>query len=141
MARSWLTFLFVDCCGAHIGAHALHIFTLTRLQTDSWPGDFLCSTVQGSDLPAHDSKSPQARIIREVARQDLLPYPSFFASTKPFGTPLGPVALKAVLTVIVILAVPARDTFNFVLDLASYPNLVSAVPLRFRRVRKVTEYP
>ncbi|RXW21748.1 hypothetical protein EST38_g4118 [Candolleomyces aberdarensis] len=66
----------------------------------------------------------QARIIREVARQGLLPYPSFFASTRPFGTPLGPVALKAFLTVIVILAVPARDTFNFVLDLASYPNLI-----------------
>ncbi|KAJ2916587.1 hypothetical protein MD484_g3834, partial [Candolleomyces efflorescens] len=66
----------------------------------------------------------QARVIREVARQGLLPYPGFFASTKPFGTPLGPVALKGFLTVIVILAVPARDTFNFVLDLASYPHLI-----------------
>ena len=33
--------------------------------------------------------------------------------------------LKGLLTFLVILAVPARDTFNFVLDLASYPNLVS----------------
>ena len=63
-------------------------------------------------------------MIREVARQGLLPYPGFFASTAPFGTPLGPVVLKGVLTFIVILAIPARDTFNFVLDLASYPNLV-----------------
>lgn len=39
-------------------------------------------------------------------------------------------ALKYFLTVFVILAVPARDAFNFVLDLASYPNLVSvALPL------------
>ncbi|KAF9003971.1 amino acid transporter [Cyathus striatus] len=66
----------------------------------------------------------QARIIREVARQGLLPYPSFFSSTKPFGTPIGPVGLKGFLTLLVILAVPAKDAFNFVLDLASYPHLV-----------------
>ncbi|EDR08557.1 amino acid transporter [Laccaria bicolor S238N-H82] len=66
----------------------------------------------------------QARIIREVARQGLLPFPSFFSSTKPFGTPFGPVALKGGLTVIVILLVPAKDAFNFALDLASYPHLV-----------------
>ncbi|KAF5342619.1 hypothetical protein D9611_001581 [Ephemerocybe angulata] len=71
----------------------------------------------------------QARVIREVARQGLLPYPTFFASTKPFGTPLGPVALKGFLTFIVILAVPARDTFNFVLDLASYPHLIFQIAM------------
>jgi Amino acid permease len=66
----------------------------------------------------------QARVLREVARQGLLPYPTFFASTRPFGTPLGPVALKYALTVLVISLLPARDAFNFLLDLASYPNLV-----------------
>lgn len=66
----------------------------------------------------------QSRIIREVARQGLLPYPSFFSSTRPFGTPLGPVLFKGFLTYLVILAVPAKDAFNFVLDLASYPRLV-----------------
>ena len=66
----------------------------------------------------------QARVLREVARQGLLPYPEFFASTKPFGTPLAPVALKYFLTLVVILALPAKDAFNFLLDLASYPHLV-----------------
>ncbi|KAG6908688.1 hypothetical protein DXG01_003702 [Tephrocybe rancida] len=66
----------------------------------------------------------QTRIIREVARQGLLPFPSFFSSTRPFGTPLGPAILKIGLTYSVILAVPAKDAFNFVLDLASYPHLV-----------------
>ncbi|KAI0049804.1 amino acid transporter [Auriscalpium vulgare] len=66
----------------------------------------------------------QARVIREVARQGLLPYPQFFASTKPWGTPLAPVGLKYLLTAIVILALPAKDAFNFLLDLASYPHLV-----------------
>ncbi|KAG6809798.1 hypothetical protein H0H92_014701 [Tricholoma furcatifolium] len=49
---------------------------------------------------------------------------SFFSSTRPFGTPLGPAILKVGLTYFVILAVPAQDAFNFVLDLASYPNLI-----------------
>ncbi|KAG0695186.1 amino acid permease-domain-containing protein [Suillus ampliporus] len=66
----------------------------------------------------------QARILREVARQGLLPYPRFFASTKPFGTPLAPVCLKYFLTVFVIVALPTQDAFNFLVDLSSYPNLV-----------------
>ncbi|KAF8273274.1 amino acid/polyamine transporter I [Lactarius quietus] len=85
----------------------------------------------------------QARVLREVARQGLLPYPTFFASTRPFGTPLGPVALKYVLTVLVISALPARDAFNFVLDLASYPNLVfdaaTAIGLWRLRARRARE--
>ena len=58
----------------------------------------------------------KARVIREIARQGLLPYPEFFASTKPFGTPLGPILMKYVLTVTVILVVPAADAFSFLLD-------------------------
>ncbi|KAG2075383.1 amino acid transporter [Suillus decipiens] len=69
----------------------------------------------------------QTRVLREIARQGLLPYPGFFASTKPFGTPLAPVCLKYFLTVFVILLLPARDAFNFLLDLASYPGLVFSV--------------
>ncbi|KAF9468063.1 amino acid/polyamine transporter I [Collybia nuda] len=72
-----------------------------------------------------------ARIIREIARQGLLPNPSFFSSTKPFGTPLGPVLLIGFLTFIVILVVPAKDAFNFVLDLASYPHLVFQCAMSF----------
>lgn len=68
-------------------------------------------------------------MIREVARQGLLPYPGFFSSTKPFGTPLGPAALKGFLTIVVLVAIPAKDAFNFVLDLASYPKLVNVVVL------------
>ncbi|EGN99227.1 hypothetical protein SERLA73DRAFT_182118 [Serpula lacrymans var. lacrymans S7.3] len=82
----------------------------------------------------------QARILREVARQGLLPYPTFFASTRPFGTPLGPVSLKYFLTVFVIVALPAKDAFNFLLDLASYPSLVfhvaTAVGLWLMRKRR-----
>ncbi|KZP12380.1 hypothetical protein FIBSPDRAFT_921889 [Athelia psychrophila] len=65
-----------------------------------------------------------ACIIRQVARQGLLPYPAFFASTKPFGTPIGPVALKYMMTVFVPLVVLGKDAFNFMVDLSSYPSLI-----------------
>lgn len=64
-------------------------------------------------------------MLREIARQGLLPFPSFFSSIKPFGTPFGPVALRSVFTVIVLLIVPAKDAFNFIMDLVSYPHLVN----------------
>ena len=78
----------------------------------------------------------QARLLREVARQGLLPYPTFFASTRPFGTPLGPVALKYALTVLLISLLPARDAFNFLLDLASYPHLVYICSPKYRRIMR-----
>lgn len=53
-------------------------------------------------------------------RQGVLPYPRFWASTKPFNTPLGPYLLKWILTVIVIVAPPAGDAFNFSKSLSLY---------------------
>ncbi|CZT12731.1 related to methionine transport protein, high affinity [Rhynchosporium agropyri] len=81
------------------------------------------------------------RIIRECGRQGVLPYPAFWASTQPFGTPLGPYLLKYVLTVLMIVAPPFGDAFDFVVDLKSYPDavfmLVMALGLFFiRRHRK-----
>jgi amino acid transporter len=54
-----------------------------------------------------------SRITRECGRQGVLPYPRFWASTRPFGTPLGPYLIKYILTVLMILAPPAGDAFNF----------------------------
>jgi amino acid transporter len=65
-----------------------------------------------------------SRIIRECGRQGVLPYPRVWASTRPFGTPLAPYALKWGLTVLMILAPPAGDAFNFIVDLQSYPSNV-----------------
>jgi L-asparagine transporter-like permease len=72
----------------------------------------------------HTQTVGQARVLREVARQGLLPWSDKLASTKPLGTPLGPVLLKFILTTTVILLLPARDAFNFLLDVATYPHLV-----------------
>jgi hypothetical protein len=63
----------------------------------------------------------QARILREVARQGLLPYPAFFASTKPFGTPLAPVVLKYALTVFVISPFPEKTRSILLLTWLAIP--------------------
>ncbi|KAK7190609.1 hypothetical protein DPSP01_007265 [Paraphaeosphaeria sporulosa] len=64
----------------------------------------------------------QSRLIRECGRQGVLPFPRFWASTKPFGTPLGPYFIKWFLTVIMIVGPPAGDAFNFIVDLQVYPD-------------------
>ncbi|KAF2633274.1 amino acid transporter [Macroventuria anomochaeta] len=85
----------------------------------------------------------QSRMIREVGRQGVLPFTSFWVSTKPFGTPLGPYLLKWAVTMITIVAPPAGDAFQFVVSLKTYPegmfHLALAVGLylvrrRFKRV-------
>jgi amino acid transporter len=54
----------------------------------------------------------QSRVIREIGRQGVLPYPKFWVTTKPFGTPIGPYLLKWGMTVLMIVAPPAGDAFN-----------------------------
>ncbi|KAF7586229.1 hypothetical protein BBP40_009213 [Aspergillus hancockii] len=62
-----------------------------------------------------------SRMLRETGRQGVLPWAKFWTSTKPFGTPLGPYIVQWVITVVMIIAPPAGDAFNFVVDLAVYP--------------------
>ena len=54
-----------------------------------------------------------SRLIRECGRQGVLPWTSFWVSTKPFGTPIGPYFVKWMLTIVLILAPPAGDAFSF----------------------------
>ncbi|OAL40595.1 hypothetical protein AYO20_00331 [Fonsecaea nubica] len=82
----------------------------------------------------------QSRLIRECGRQGTLPFPDFWVSTRPFGTPLGPYSVKWALTMLMILAPPAGDAFNFVVDLANYPssffNFLMAVGIYFVRAQR-----
>ncbi|EPE28870.1 hypothetical protein GLAREA_00028 [Glarea lozoyensis ATCC 20868] len=81
-----------------------------------------------------------SRLIRECGRQGVLPYPRFWASTRPFGTPTGPYFVKWALTILMILAPPAGDAFNFIVNLQSYPsaffNVTMAVGLYLVRHRR-----
>jgi len=100
-----------------------------RVFGDSWGAKVLPAMVALSSFGNIVAVTAgQARVLREVARQGLLPYSTFFVSTKPFGTPLAPVALQYAFTVFVIVAIPGEDAFNFMVDLASYPKLVSSCP-------------
>lgn len=54
-----------------------------------------------------------SRALRECGRQGVLPWTNFWASTKPFGTPLGPYVFKWGITTLMILAIPTGDAFNF----------------------------
>jgi amino acid transporter len=54
-----------------------------------------------------------SRMLRETGRQGLLPWPKFWTSTNPFGTPLGSYVVQYVVTVIMIIGPPAGDAFNF----------------------------
>ena len=98
--------------------------------------------------------------LSSLTRQGVLPYPRFWASTRPFNTPLVPYLLKWVLTIIVIIAPPAGDAFNFsmcplprlfhrkyakshtVVDLQSYPSnvfsLLMTLGLFFVRKRRLS---
>ncbi|KAI9163422.1 High-affinity methionine permease [Paramyrothecium foliicola] len=83
-----------------------------------------------------------SRQMRECGRQGVLPWTSFWVTTKPFGTPIGPIWVTCGITVLMILAIPAGDAFNFVNGLAVYPsaafNLALAIGLyvvRWRRGR------
>ncbi|KAG8979679.1 hypothetical protein FRB94_011590 [Tulasnella sp. JGI-2019a] len=69
----------------------------------------------------------QARIVRETARQGVLPYSEFLSSTWPFGTPAGPIMIQWTLSVLVIVVPPAGDAFNFLINLHTYPFFVFAV--------------
>jgi len=84
-----------------------------------------------------------ARGLREVARQGIMPYASFFSSTKPWGTPVTPILFKYVLTIIVMIAPPAEDAFSFLVDVSTYPGMLFAMGtaaavwiLRRRRARE-----
>ncbi|CAK7563052.1 MAG: hypothetical protein SEPTF4163_000909 [Sporothrix epigloea] len=84
----------------------------------------------------------QSRVVRECGRQGVLPFPRFWSSTRPFGTPLGPYTIAYSLTVIMILAPPAGDAFNFVVDTKIYPSSIFALLMgaglflvRWRRAR------
>ncbi|GKT54474.1 LOW QUALITY PROTEIN: high-affinity methionine permease [Colletotrichum tofieldiae] len=61
-----------------------------------------------------------SRRIRECGRQGVLPWTTFWVSTKPFGTPLGPYLVIWFLTALMILAVPAGDAFTFGLNVEAH---------------------
>jgi hypothetical protein len=63
-------------------------------------------------------------MLREAGRQGVLPFATFWSRVGRFKTPYGPLLLKWVLSMFLVIATPAGDTFAFLVDLSGYPGLV-----------------
>lgn len=63
----------------------------------------------------------QGRIVQELGKEGILPFSRFFASSKPFGTPFVGLFTHWLVSVVIMLAPPPGDAYNFILNLISYP--------------------
>lgn len=81
----------------------------------------------------------QGRIIQLLGREGVLPFPKFFATSRPFNSPFVGLFEHWVVCVITILAPPPGDAYNFILNLISYPlnviNFLVAVALLYLNVQ------
>ncbi len=69
----------------------------------------------------------QGRIIQQLGREGILPFPKFFATSKPFNSPFVGLFQHWVVCIITIIAPPPGDAYNFIMNLISYPlNVVNA---------------
>lgn len=63
----------------------------------------------------------QGRVVQQLGREGVLPFSLFFASQKPFNSPFVGLFEHWIICVITIVAPPAGDAYNFVVNLISYP--------------------
>ncbi|AEO56501.1 hypothetical protein MYCTH_2090611 [Thermothelomyces thermophilus ATCC 42464] len=62
-----------------------------------------------------------SRVNQELAREGVLPWSKFWASTRPFNTPAASLFLHWIITVIVLVAPPPGPAYNFIVNLYTYP--------------------
>ena len=60
-------------------------------------------------------------VVQELGREGVLPFSGFFASTKPFNTPLAGLFEQWFITSSVVLLVPPGDAYLFMLNCQPYP--------------------
>ncbi|KZF24363.1 high affinity methionine permease [Xylona heveae TC161] len=63
----------------------------------------------------------QGRLVQELGREGILPWSRLWASNKPFNAPLAGLFEHWVVSVIIMLAPPPGDAYNFILNVISYP--------------------
>lgn len=66
----------------------------------------------------------QARVNQELAKEGVIPFPRFWASNWPFGSPSTGLFLHFIPSFLVIVAIPFGNAYNFILDLEGYPSSV-----------------
>jgi amino acid transporter len=57
----------------------------------------------------------QGRIVQELGREGILPFSGFWASNRPFNAPLAGLFEHWLVSVIIMLAPPPGDAYNFIL--------------------------
>ncbi|KIW30028.1 uncharacterized protein PV07_05807 [Cladophialophora immunda] len=63
----------------------------------------------------------QGRLVQELGREGILPFSRVWASNKPFNAPLAGLFEHWCVSVIIMLAPPPGDAYNFILNVISYP--------------------
>jgi len=66
----------------------------------------------------------QSRVNQELAKEGVLPFPKFWASSWPFGSPSAGLLLHFIPSFIIIVAIPFGDAYNFIIDVEGYPSSV-----------------
>ncbi|KAL7782314.1 amino acid/polyamine transporter I [Trichoderma ceciliae] len=66
----------------------------------------------------------QSRVNQELAKEGVIPFPRFWASSWPLGSPSAGLILHFIPSFIVIIAIPFGDAYNFILDVEGYPGAV-----------------
>lgn len=81
----------------------------------------------------------QGRIIQSLGREGVLPFPKFFASSRPFNTPFVGLLQHWIVCMVTIVAPPPGDAYNFIMNLISYPlnvvNLCVAIGLLYLNIQ------
>jgi hypothetical protein len=60
-------------------------------------------------------------VVQELGREGILPFSRFWASNKPFNAPLAGLFEHWLVSVIIMLAPPPGDAYNFILNVITYP--------------------
>ncbi|KAF2163176.1 hypothetical protein M409DRAFT_37327 [Zasmidium cellare ATCC 36951] len=63
----------------------------------------------------------QGRLVQELGREGILPFSRFWASNRPFNAPLAGLFEHWLVSVIIMLAPPPGDAYNFIINVISYP--------------------
>ncbi|KAF8701659.1 hypothetical protein AX14_000351 [Amanita brunnescens Koide BX004] len=73
----------------------------------------------------------QGRVNQALGQEGILPFSKFWASNRPFNTPLAGIFLHWLASIIIIFILPPGDAYNFVLNLVSYPLSVINAAISF----------
>lgn len=69
----------------------------------------------------------QSRVNQELAKEGVIPYQRFWASTWPAGAPSAGLFLHFIPSFIIIIAIPFGNAFNFIIDVEGYPSSIIAL--------------